>query len=216
MLTLRPGAVGPVTPGADNPENPFAAGLPLVVITARDLVSDGALHTLEVELRGRTRTAQIDQLLFQLPAGAQLDVEALDFRAAPEVFPCAAGGPPLPADTRKLVASGELTCAAVPATSLRGRESIRIAGAGQKGGALYLSLLTNLAGVRASPPGLPSIAGAGSKAVIPETCWRISATPMDLRRTSSPCRSTAGVTCCSTAKLPSTPWLLIRLGSWCP
>ena len=155
VLTLRPGAVGPVTPGADNPENPFAAGLPLVVITARDLVSDGALHTLEVELRGRTRTAQIDQLLFQLPAGAQLDVEALDFRAAPEVFPCAAGGPPLPADTRKLVASGESTCAAVPATSLRGRESIRIAGAGQKGGALYLSLLTNLAGVSSFAAGPP-------------------------------------------------------------
>ena len=62
VLTLRPGAVGPVTPGADNPENPFAAGLPLVVVTARDLVNDGAVHTLAVELRGRTRTAQIDQL----------------------------------------------------------------------------------------------------------------------------------------------------------
>ncbi|MCX6622569.1 MAG: hypothetical protein NTY38_16170 [Acidobacteria bacterium] len=68
ILTLRPGAVGPVTPGAMNPENPFAAGKPLTVLTAGDMIADGTPHTLDIELRGKTLTAQMDQVLFSLPS----------------------------------------------------------------------------------------------------------------------------------------------------
>jgi hypothetical protein len=147
ILTLRPGAAGPVTPGAANPENPFAAGQPLVAATAADLVADGAAHTLEIELRGKTRTAQVDQLRFSLPVGARLSIAELQFRGEPDVFPCAAGGPALPADARRLAARGPSNCGAAAATSLRGRESIRIEGGGARGAALYLSLTANLAGV---------------------------------------------------------------------
>jgi hypothetical protein len=91
ILTLRPGSVGPVTPGGSNPENPFVAGLPVPVVKAQDLVPDDAFHTLEVELRGKVRTVGIDQLQFSLPAGARLAIEDLQFRGGPEAFPCAAG-----------------------------------------------------------------------------------------------------------------------------
>ncbi len=155
ILTLRPGAVGPVTPGANNPENPFAAGSPVVVVSGRDLSADGAVHTLTVELRGRMRTAQVDQLQFTLRAGARLEIEEMEFRADGAVFPCETGGPALPGGTRALEIRGASRCAGAPSTTLRGRESLRIAGEGRKGGALYLSALANLAGVSTFAPAEP-------------------------------------------------------------
>ncbi len=147
VLTLRPGSVGPVTPGATNPENPFVAGTPVVVVSARDLVPDGASHTLEVELLGKMRTARIDQLQFALPAGAKLTIDDLQFVGDPEVFPCTTGGPGLPANTVKLAIHGPSACAGSPATGLRNRENIRIEGKGAKGSTLYLSLMAHFAGV---------------------------------------------------------------------
>jgi len=149
ILTLRPGSVGPVTPGATNPENPFVAGLPVVAITARDLAADDAPHTVEIELYGKMRTAQIDQLQFSLPAGARLMIEDLQFRGAQELLPCQAGGPGLPEKAASLATRGPSLCAGWPATSLRSRESIRIEGAGRKGRTLYLSLMAHLAGLSA-------------------------------------------------------------------
>jgi hypothetical protein len=147
VLTLRPGSVGPVTPGANNPENPFVAGTPVVVIRARDLVADGASHTVEIELRGKMRTTRIDQLQFALPAGAHLSIAELQFLGDADVFPCRAGGPALPGNAAKLAIHGPFTCAGSPATSLRGRESIQIDGGGRKGCTLYLSLMAHFAGV---------------------------------------------------------------------
>jgi Domain of unknown function (DUF6259) len=148
VLTLRPGSVGPVTPGATNPENPFAAGLPVPVVKAQDLVPDDAFHTLEIELRGKTRTAQIDQLQFSLPRGARLEIDDLEFLGGPDAFPCQAGGPALPEGADKLPAKGPSVCGAWPATSLRGREAITIEGQGRKGRTVYLSLMANFAGPR--------------------------------------------------------------------
>ncbi|HWQ52121.1 MAG TPA: DUF6259 domain-containing protein [Bryobacteraceae bacterium] len=147
VLTLRPGSVGPVTPGANNIENPFVAGRPVVAAAARDLVSDGGIHTLDIDLRGKVLSAQIDQLQFSLPDGARLEIDDLQFRGDPDVFPCNAAGPALPENVEKLTARGPLVCAGSPATSLRGRQSIRIEGGGRKGAALYLSLSAHFAGV---------------------------------------------------------------------
>ncbi len=141
IVTLRPGAVGPVTPGATNPENPFAAGKPLTVVTAASLVADGASHTIEIELHGKTQTAQIDQVIFSLPAAARLAIDDLEFRGDASVLPGATTGPPLPAGLRKLPIAGSSS------TSLRGHESIRIDAGGQRGASVYLSLWANLAGV---------------------------------------------------------------------
>ncbi|HEU0141356.1 MAG TPA: DUF6259 domain-containing protein, partial [Bryobacteraceae bacterium] len=147
VLTLRPGSVGPVTPGANNIENPFVAGRPVVVVTAPDLISDGAVHTVDIELRGKLRTAQIDQLQFALPDGATLEIEDLQFRGDPAARPCTTAGPPLPEDAVKLPARGPLACAGWPATGLRGRDSIHIEGGGRKGATLYLSMNAQFPGV---------------------------------------------------------------------
>src|SRR5690606_29109859 len=87
VLTLAPGSVGPVTPGATNPENPFVAGMPVVVVRSRDLMADGESHALEVDLRDRMRTPQIHELRFTLPEGATLVVEELTFVGGPELLP---------------------------------------------------------------------------------------------------------------------------------
>lgn len=149
VLTLRPGSVGPVTPGATNPENPFVAGMPVVAVLARDLIADGAPHSLDIELRGKVRTAQVDQLRFSLPAGARLAIDDLQFRGDADVFPCRAAAPGLPPHAEKLEAAGPSTCAGFPATSLRGRESIRIPGKGHRSRTLYLSLMAHFAGASA-------------------------------------------------------------------
>ncbi|HWR50714.1 MAG TPA: DUF6259 domain-containing protein [Bryobacteraceae bacterium] len=146
ILTLRPGSVGPVTPGATNPENPFVAGMPVVVVAAQDLIPDGARHTLEVRLKGKMHTPQIDQLRYTLPSGARFAVDGLEFRGSKSVLPCE-GGPALPVSAATLKIAGPAECSGFPATSMRGRESIRIAGNGQKGRTLYLSLYPHFASV---------------------------------------------------------------------
>jgi len=150
VLTLRPGSVGPVTPGGTNAENPFVAGRPVVAVRGRDLAWDGGSHTLEVELRGKVRTPQIDQLQFALPAGARLEVEDLEFRGDAGAFACSPAGPALPEKAGKLAVRGVVTCGGFPATTLRGRESVRVEGGGRKGRALYLSLGAHFAGVTSS------------------------------------------------------------------
>lgn len=149
VLLLRPGSVGPVTPGGNNPENPFVSGGLVTAVLARDLVADGAPHELQVDLLPRIRTAQMDQLIFVLPAGAHLNVDHLEFRAEPGVFPCAAAAKTvsLPAGARMLHAASPLSCDGFPATSLRGRESIHIDGAGLSGPTLYLNLMAHFAGL---------------------------------------------------------------------
>jgi len=146
VLTLRPGSVGPVTPGGTNPENPLVKGRPVPVLTARDLAWDGQPHVLEIELRGKVLTPQVDQLVFSLPAGARWEIEELAFVGDPGLFPCAtAQVPALPDGAAPLGARGPLRCGQAQATSLRGRESIRIEGGGRRGRALYLSLMTHVA-----------------------------------------------------------------------
>ncbi len=146
VLTLRPGSVGPVTPGATNPENPFVAGMPVPAVLARDLAGDGAPHTFEVNLRERMRTPQIDELRFALPAGARIAIDELEFRGGGELLPCE-GGPALPAHAGKLNVEGGAPCGAARGTSLRGKEGLRIAGAGRAGRTLYLSLFPHFASV---------------------------------------------------------------------
>jgi hypothetical protein len=141
VLTLRPGSVGPVTPGGTNRENPFAEGLPVVVLRARDLAGQ---DQVEVDLRGKMKTPQIDQWQFTLPAGATLAVRELEFRAAQEMD--CGGAAALPAGVVTARISGPLACGRAAATSLRGREAIRIAVRGRRAAALYLSLFPVLAG----------------------------------------------------------------------
>ena len=138
ILSLRPGSVGPVTPGGTNPENPFVMGAPVTAIAAQDLVADGSTHVFETDLRSRLRTAQMDQLTWKLPAGARLEIEELEFRAPADPVSC--DGPPLPAHATPLKVRGPLACGAAAATSLRGHETIRIETAGARGRSLYLSL----------------------------------------------------------------------------
>lgn len=56
VLALRPGSVGPVTPHADNPENPFASGGDIVPFHEIDLKLDGQPHTLQVDLASKLKT----------------------------------------------------------------------------------------------------------------------------------------------------------------
>jgi hypothetical protein len=157
LVTLRPGSVGPVTPGATNIENPFVAGMPVVAVRARDLVADSASHVLEVDLAAVLRTPQIDQLRISLPAAASLSIDGLEFRGDESLLPCAAGGPALPQDAQPLaIDAGAQQCAGYPATSLRGTGSIRIPGNGRPGArTLYLSLFPHFAGVRMFAAGQP-------------------------------------------------------------
>jgi len=153
VLKLRPGSVGPVTPGATNPENPFAMGSPVVAITAQDLVGDGRSHVFEADLRPRLRTAQMDQLEWALPAGARLEVEELEFRAPGDVIDC--DGPPLPEGAVRLESSGPLACGQAAATALRDRQAISIQARGARGRALYLSLTANFPALSSFAPNQP-------------------------------------------------------------
>jgi hypothetical protein len=147
VLTLRPGSVGPITPHATNPENPLAAGEDVVVMRGRDLILDGRPHKFQTNLTGAVKTPQIDALLFALPAGAKLNVANLEFRADPELLPCAQSTPAeIPADSKPITVHGPLACDGAAATSLREQQSISIAASGKRGATLYLDLLTYLAG----------------------------------------------------------------------
>ncbi len=147
ILSLRPGSVGPITPRATNPENPLVSGSDIVAIQGQDLVFDGKPHTLRVDLKSKIKAPQIDLLRFVLPAGTQLKIAKLDFVADPEILPCAASKPSeMPSDSAKLMVRGALSCDGAAATSLRGRESLRIESNGKQGATIYLDLLAYFAG----------------------------------------------------------------------
>lgn len=142
VLTLRPGSVGPVTPRATNPENPFVEGGDIIAVRASDLIFDGEPHRLSVDLRGKIKKPQVDALRLVLPAGARLKIVSMHFLADQELLPCATSTPPeMPAKSSPLLVHGLLSCDGAPATSLRGRESISIDTAGKQGATLYLDLL---------------------------------------------------------------------------
>jgi len=159
VLTLRPGSVGPITPRATNPENPLASGEDIIAIRGQDLIFDGQLHTLRVDLTSKIKTPQIDLLRFALPAGARLKIAGMQFLADPGLLPCATSERvEMPADSQLLQVRGPLSCAGAPATSLRGQESLTIAAAGKQGATLYMDLLAYLAGFTnyvASAPSRP-------------------------------------------------------------
>lgn len=87
VLSLRPGSVGPVTPGAANPENPFAKGMPIDAVRAAELVADGAWHVLEKDLSGLLVNPRCDQIAIALAAGATLDLDYIRFQARPAAEP---------------------------------------------------------------------------------------------------------------------------------
>jgi hypothetical protein len=159
VLALRPGSVGPVTPRASNPENPLASGADIVAVRGEDLVLDGQPHTLKLDLAPSLKTPQIDTLLFALHAGAQLNIDRLQFLADPGFVPCDASSPiSMPSDARSLAVHGPLSCAGATATSLRGREPLTMDAHGQRGSTLYLDLYFHLAGFTnyiASAPSRP-------------------------------------------------------------
>ncbi len=91
IVSLRPGSVGPVTPGAANPENPFAKGMPIDAVSAAELVADGAWHVLEKDLSGLLLNPRCDQLAIALAAGATLDLDYIRFLARPAAAPARVG-----------------------------------------------------------------------------------------------------------------------------
>ncbi|HEX5283455.1 MAG TPA: DUF6259 domain-containing protein [Bryocella sp.] len=156
VLALRPGSVGPVTPHADNPENPFASGGDIVPFHGSDLNLDGQPHTLRVDLASRLKTPQIDALEFLIPAGVQLTVDRLEFLADPGFLPCAGTSRnELPLDSHPLHVEGPLSCGDAVATSLRGREPLKIDARGSAA-TLYLDLYFCLEGFTNYIPSAPS------------------------------------------------------------
>ncbi len=149
VLTLVPGVVRPVV------SDTIAIGRPVSVVLARDLIADGEEHYLEIELRGKMLTAQVDELIVSVPAGARLEICDLQFRADESVLPIRQGTPALPEDAKRLPIHGSLACGKFAATSLRGREAIRIDCAGDTGHTLYLSLMAHAAGLSGFVPGRP-------------------------------------------------------------
>ena len=169
VLALRPGSVGPVTPHADNPENPFASGGDIIPFHGSDLKLDGQPHTLQIDLVSKLKTPQIDALEFLLPAGVQLTVDRLEFLADPGFIPCAtAEQNQLPPNTHPLRVQGPLPCGEAAATSLRGREPLKIEVQGNAA-TLYLDLYFYLAGFSnyiASAPSRPTSVSDPSFAVV--------------------------------------------------
>jgi len=157
VLSLRPGSVGPITPRATNPENPLVSGSDIIAIQSQDLVFDGNPHTLRVDLKSKIKAPQIDLLRFVLPAGARLKIAKLDFLADPEILPCAASKRiEMPSESTLLTVHGLLSCDGAPATSLRGRGSLRISANGKRGATIYMDLLAYFAGYINYIPSNPS------------------------------------------------------------
>lgn len=138
VLTLAPGSVGPVTPGATNPENPFVAGMPVVVVRGRDLSADGQSQALEVDLGDKMKTPQIHELRWNLPEGATLAVEELTFVGGPDLLPGKAPAPPAGATAWSVEAP--VAAGAWRGTTLRGEETIRITGEPRAGRSFVLAL----------------------------------------------------------------------------
>jgi hypothetical protein len=163
VVTLRPGSVGPITPGGNNPENPLASGEDVAGVRGSDLVTDGQPHTLQLELKGKMKTPQIDALEFALPSGAKLSVAELEFRGDEALLPCAEMKPAeIPAGSRTLSVGSGLKCGTGTATTLRGEQALTVAAKGAKGATLYLDLYAHLAGFKnfdASKPQRPKETG---------------------------------------------------------
>jgi hypothetical protein len=86
VVTLRPGSVGPVTPGASNPENPFAKGANVNAVRADELIQDGEWHLLVKDLSALLATPQIDQMMITVGTSvrgeASLQLDYLRFERA--------------------------------------------------------------------------------------------------------------------------------------
>ncbi|WP_337175670.1 DUF6259 domain-containing protein [Paludisphaera sp.] len=154
VLTLSPGSVGPVTPGATNPENPFVAGMPVPAVLARDLAADGESHALEVDLRDQMRTPQIHELRLALPEGATLHVEELTFVGGPDLLPGEA--PALPPDATAWDVEGPIAEGAWRGTTMRGEESVRVVGEPRAGRSFLLAIAPHFATVREFAAGAPA------------------------------------------------------------
>ncbi|MEW6236276.1 MAG: DUF6259 domain-containing protein [Candidatus Omnitrophota bacterium] len=71
LLRIRPGSIGPVTPGAKNMENPFARAGEATVSPAPDSLLDGEIHELAVSVVPPIQTRQIDQIVLTIQTGDQ-------------------------------------------------------------------------------------------------------------------------------------------------
>lgn len=154
VLSLSPGSVGPVTPGATNPENPFVAGMPVEAVRWNDLKADGERHELEVNLRDRMRTPQIHEFRFLLPGDVTLAIEELTFLGGQELLPGEA--PPLPPGLTAWKAAGPVSSGGWQATTIRGEETIRMAGEPRAGRSFLMTIAPHFANVRQFAAGVPA------------------------------------------------------------
>jgi hypothetical protein len=157
VLILRPGSIGPVTPHADNPENPQTSGADIIAVRGQDLILDGKPHTLKIDLKDKLKVPQIDGLRFIVPAGVDLKVAKLRFLGDAGMLPCPAkNGELIPKGSLTLTPQASLHCGNAVATSLRGRESIVIKTGNRRSSTLYMDLYLQLAGFTNFDPALPS------------------------------------------------------------
>jgi hypothetical protein len=71
ILQLHSGSTGPVTPGANNIENPLTRAGAASILSSSDLISDGELHELTTQVYPPIQTEQIDQIILTLQTGDQ-------------------------------------------------------------------------------------------------------------------------------------------------
>ncbi len=71
VFQFHSGSTGPVTPGAQNIENPLARSGIATALLSKDLICDGELHSLTVQIRPPIQTEQIDQIILTLQTGDQ-------------------------------------------------------------------------------------------------------------------------------------------------
>ncbi|MDX9753731.1 MAG: DUF6259 domain-containing protein [bacterium] len=71
VLQIRPGSIGPVTPGAKNIENPMARAGECPVILPRPSLQDGAIHSATTTVYPPIQTEQIDQIVLTLHTAEQ-------------------------------------------------------------------------------------------------------------------------------------------------
>lgn len=104
LITLRPGSVGPVTPGSQNRENPFAKGAKIDVLRADEIVGDGQWHQVAKDLSRMLLNTRADQVIVRVPSGSQgnarLELDYIRFtrhdprKSIDDYFPVTAGTRP--------------------------------------------------------------------------------------------------------------------------